>query len=477
MESKKKSEVEGKLRNMTLVSVAECCGGKLHPANADLEKCAAGVVIDSKKAEKDYIFIATKGERVDGHSFIPQVMEKGALAVVCEREPEDESVPYILVEDSFQALKDIAEYYRKQLSVRVVGITGSVGKTSTKEFIAGVLSQKYRVLKTEGNFNNEVGLPLTVLQIRQEHEVAVLEMGISHFGEMHRLSKIARPDVCVMTNIGQCHLEFLGTREGILKAKSEIFDFADKDAAVFVNGDDDMLVTVPVHNGKAPIHFGMSEKNDAYVTDIENRGLFGSEAKIHLKGMEEGTEECFAVSIPLPGEHMVYNALAAASVAKYMGLTIEQIQTGISAVKPVGGRSNIIRADKYTLIDDCYNANPVSMEAAIDLLNMALTRKVAVLGDMFELGENSDALHERIGKYAVEHGVDMLLCVGENSRFMYEAALKKKEELGAETKLYYFAEQGQLEEVLENLLEEKDTILIKASHSMEFENVVKKLSQ
>ena len=302
-------------------------------------------------------------------------------------------------------------------------------------------------------------------------------MGISHFGEMHRLSKIARPDVCVMTNIGQCHLEFLRTREGILKAKSEIFDFADKEAAVFVNGDDDMLVTVPVRNGKAPVHFGMSEKNDAYVTDIENRGLFGSEAKIHLKDMEEGAEECFPVSIPLPGEHMVYNALAAASVAKYMGLTIEQIQTGINAVKPVGGRSNIIRADKYTLIDDCYNANPVSMEAAIDLLNMALTRKVAVLGDMFELGENSDALHERVGKYAVEHGVDMLLCVGENSRFMYEAAKKKKEEMRAETKLHYFAKREQLEEVLGNLLEEKDTVLIKASHSMGFERVVKKLSQ
>lgn len=468
------------MKNMTLVSVAESCGGKLHPAGADLEKCAAGVVIDSRKAEKDYIFIATKGERVDGHSFIPQVMEKGALAVICEKAPEDETIPYILVEDSFQALKDIAEYYRRQLSIRVVGITGSVGKTSTKEFIAGVLSQKYKVLKTEGNFNNEVGLPLTVLQIREEHEAAVLEMGISHFGEMHRLSRIARPDICVMTNIGQCHLEFLGTREGILKAKSEIFDFAGEDAAVFVNGDDDMLVTVPERNGRAPLHFGLSEENDAYVTEIENRGLFGSEAKIHLKRRAENgetTEECFDVSIPLPGEHMVYNALAAASVAKYMGLTTEQIQAGISSVKPVGGRSNIIRAEKYTLIDDCYNANPVSMEAAIDLLGMALTRKVAVLGDMFELGENSDALHERVGKYAVEHGVDMLLCVGENSRFMYEAAEKKRAELQKDMKLHYFAAREDLEEAIEALLEEKDTVLIKASHGMGFEKVVKRLSQ
>ncbi len=468
------------MKNMTLASIAECCGGKLYPADADLEKCAEGVVIDSRKVEKDYIFIATKGERVDGHSFIPGVMEKGALGVVCEQKPENETIPYILVEDSFQALKSIAEFYRKQLSVRVVGITGSVGKTSTKEFIAGVLSTKFNVLKTQGNFNNEVGLPLTVLQIRKEHEVAVLEMGISHFGEMHRLSKIARPDVCVMTNIGQCHLEFLGTREGILKAKSEIFDFAQEKAAVFVNGDDDMLITVPERNGRKPVHFGLSKENDAYVTEIENHGLFGSGAKIHLKEKNERgeeTEECFDVSIPLPGEHMVYNALAAACVAKYMGLTTEQIQAGISAVRPVGGRSNIIRTEKYTLIDDCYNANPVSMEAAIDLLNMALTRKAAVLGDMFELGENSDALHERVGKYAVEHGVDVLICVGENAEYMYHAAKKKKDEIHAGTKLYYFATREELEEEMAGILEERDTVLIKASHGMGFESVVKKLSQ
>lgn len=464
------------MKNMTLMVIAESCNGMLHQAGADLKKCAAGVVLDSRKVEKDFIFIATKGERVDGHDFIPQVMEKGALAVVCEKVPEDERIPYILVEDSFQALKDIAEYYRQQLSVKVVGITGSVGKTSTKEFIAGVLSEKYKVLKTEGNFNNEVGLPLTVLRIKEEHEVAVLEMGISNFGEMHRLSKIAKPDVCVMTNIGQCHLEFLGTREGILKAKSEIFDFANEKAAVFVNGDDDMLITVPERNGKVPTRFGLSEANDVYATDVENRGLFGSEAKIHIK-KEDGSEECFAVSVPLPGGHMVYNALAAAGVANELGLTTEQIQAGISAVKPVGGRSNIIRAEKYTLIDDCYNANPVSMEAAIDLLSMALTRKVAILGDMFELGENSDALHERVGKYAVEKDVDMLLCVGENSKFMYDVAQKKKEELLKDTKLHYFATREDLESVVESLLERKDTVLIKASHGMGFDTVVKKLSQ
>ncbi len=466
------------MKNMTLEALAQCCDGVLHSAGADLNKCAQGVVLDSRKVEKDYIFVATRGERVDGHDFIPQVMEKGAFAVVCEQPPKEQSTPYILVKDSFQALKDIAEYYRMQLSVKVVGITGSVGKTSTKEFIAGVLAQKYNVLKTEGNFNNEVGLPLTVLRIRDEHEIAVLEMGISEFGEMHRLSKVARPDVCVLTNIGQCHLETLGTREGILKAKTEIFDFAKEDATVFVNGADDMLERVKERNGKLPVRFGMAEQNQVYATDVVNNGLFGSEATIHIAdGLFGGEEMCFSVSVPLPGEHMVYNALAAAGVAHYFGLSTEQIQEGIKSVRPVGGRSNIIRAEKYTLIDDCYNANPVSMEAAIDLLGTALTRKVAVLGDMFELGENSDALHERVGKYAVEHDVDMLLCTGENSKFMYDAAMEKNAVWQKDIQIHYFATKDALEEALPTLLQAKDTVLIKASHGMGFESVVKKLTE
>ena len=198
------------MKNMTLENIAKACNGKLlGMKEMGAEQEASCVVIDSRKIENGGIFVATKGERVDGHSFIAQVAEKGALGVVCEKAPEDCEIPYILVEDSFVALKQIAEFYREQLTIPVVGITGSVGKTSTKEMIAGVLSQGFCVLKTEGNFNNEVGLPLTLLRIREEHEVAVVEMGISDFGEMHRLSKMAKPDICVMTNIGQCHLENL----------------------------------------------------------------------------------------------------------------------------------------------------------------------------------------------------------------------------------------------------------------------------
>lgn len=455
------------MKNLTLSAIAECTKGNLHiQGKADKEVTWVG--IDSRKLIPGGLFIATKGERVDGHTFIEQVYKNGAAAVVCEKAPENEEIPYILVEDSLQALKDIAEYYRQNLAIKVVGITGSVGKTSTKEFIAGVLGQKYKVHKTAGNFNNEVGLPLTVLQIRDE-EIAVLEMGISNFGEMHRLSKIARPDICVMTNIGQCHLEFLGSREGILKAKSEIFDFASETAAVFVNGDDDMLATIGKKTKGETLHYGLAAENDVYAKEIENLGLFGSRCKICFSFEKQE----FSVEIPLPGEHMVYNALAAAGVAKFYGLSTEQIARGIASVKPVDGRSNIIRTEKYTVIDDCYNANPVSMKAAIDLLGTALGRKVAVLGDMFELGENEKKLHEEVGVYAAAKKIDVLLCVGRLCEYMAEAAEKNKE--GSAPKVYYFPEREMLENKLSELLKDGDTVLVKASHGMGFVDIVKEL--
>jgi UDP-N-acetylmuramoyl-tripeptide--D-alanyl-D-alanine ligase len=338
-----------KMKNMTLTKVALACGGRLFLNGGCPETEAEGVVIDSRLVFKDYIFIATVGERVDGHSYINAAFDKGALAVVCERIPADPKGPCILVENSLDALKSIAKWYRMQLAVKVIGITGSVGKTSTKEFISSVLAQKYNVLKTEGNFNNEVGMPLTILKIRDEHEAAVLEMGISHFGEMHRMSEIAKPDICVITNIGQCHLENLGSRQGILKAKSEIFDFMDENGSVCLNGDDDMLSALKEVRVRKPIRFGIGTGNDVYATDVDTKGLFGSSCIIHMKNENMETDapdpgsKIFHANIPLPGEHMVLNALAAASVGTLLHMTCEEIAEGISAVLPVGGRSNIIR--------------------------------------------------------------------------------------------------------------------------------------
>ena len=453
------------MKNMTLQNIAEACRGKLYGSRKNGRE-ASCVVIDSRKIEKNGIFIATKGERVDGHDFIPQVVQKGALGVVCEREPENSDIPYILVKDSFQALKDIAEFYRRELSIPIIGITGSVGKTSTKEMIASVLSEGFCVLKTEGNFNNEVGLPLTILRIRKEHEAAVLEMGISNFGEMHRLSKIARPDMCVITNIGQCHLENLGSREGVLRAKSEILDYANPEGHVFVNGDDDMLCRIKKKGIYEPVRFGQNPTNEVFASNVVNRGLLGSKAVIHM-GLE-----VFPIEIPLPGIHMVNNALAAAAVGKCMGLTKEQIQAGILKAEAVGGRSHVISLPAYTVIDDCYNANPISMKAAIDLLTMAIGRKVAVLGDMFELGEGENKLHEEVGNYAAQKGIDVLIFTGSLSKWMYEGA----HQANKKSEIHYFETKDVMLDSLNEILKPGDSILVKASHGMQFEEVIKFLT-
>lgn len=473
--------------NLSIEQIAKACGGKLVMQSG--ESCTVtSVVLDSRQVTEGGVFVATVGERVDGHKFIPDVFAKGVCLVITEKTPAQVEAEhgvkaslwgnYILVENSFQALKDIAEYYRSTLSIPIVGITGSVGKTSTKEFIAGVLSEKYHVLKTEGNYNNEVGVPLTLLRICEEHRAAVVEMGISDFGEMHRLSKMVRPNVCVITNIGQCHLENLGTRDGILQAKSEIFDFMAEDGVVCLNGDDDKLATISEVKGKKPHFFGLEEDaaKAVYATDIVSKGLWGSEAVLHLKARLTGNEQeerKLMVNVPLPGRHMVINAAAAACVGRVLGLSEEEIARGISKVAAVSGRNNLIRMSHYTLIDDCYNANPVSMKAAIDLLQMADTEKTAILGDMFELGTNSDALHAEVGAYAAMAGIERIYCVGANASHMYKAAVAN---VATNQVVEYFADRQQLEECLKvrcrEMIPAGNTILLKASHGMHFEELL-----
>lgn len=486
--------------DFTIEEIAAAAGGKLvlsGDGSVKRDTCVTSVTLDSRKAEEGCVFLATVGERTDGHKFIAEVFGKGAALAVTQKTPEQVEAEhgcgasgwgsYLLVEDTFQALKSIAEAYRKKLDVKVVGITGSVGKTSTKEFIAGVLAEKYNVLKTEGNFNNEVGVPLTLLRLRQSHQVAVVEMGISDFGEMHRLSRMARPDICVMTNIGQCHLENLKDRDGILRAKSEIFDFMAEDGEICLNGGDDKLSPLTSISGHVPHFFGLGENpaEEVSAVGIESRGLWGSDAelvfgagKAALSDAGEGRKAPAAgesvrikIHVPLPGVHMVRNAAAAACVGRLMGLAPEEIAAGVAKVAPVSGRNNLLRLERYTLIDDCYNANPASMKAALDLLAMADTDKTAILGDMFELGENSERLHEEVGIYAAKAGIQRLFCVGRESRHMYEAAAKA----GGVRELRYFSTRDELLESLqqnEELIPEGSTVLIKASHGMDFPRVV-----
>lgn len=462
------------MKNMTLENIEKACGGRYIGTEAEKKTEVIGVVIDSRQVGSGYLFVAIPGEKVDGHKFIPDVFAKGAAAVLSEQQLEDPAGPYILVESTTKALRDLAEYYRKSLDIKVVGITGSVGKTSTKEMIASVLSEKYRVLKTEGNYNNEIGLPLTIFKIRAEHEVAVLEMGISEFGEMHRLATMANPDICVITNIGLCHLENLKTRDGILKAKTESFAHLKKDGIAILNGDDDKLSTIRQVGDKEPVFYGMEEKMEyredakksVYATGVENLGLYGMQARIHTP---EGERD---VRIPIPGEHNVYNALAATAVGLSLGLSLDQISSGILKAKTIGGRTNLLNTGSMTVIDDCYNANPVSMKASIDVLATAEGRKIAVLGDMGELGENEKKLHYEVGEYLAKKEIDVLFCAGELSEEIAKAAQKESKTC----EVYYFKTRDALLEQLLPFLKTGDTVLVKASHFMEYPKIVKSLT-
>ena len=452
------------MKAMSLKEITAACGGHYYGDESKLNKEVSGVAIDSRKIEEGYLFIPIKGARVDGHTFISQVMEKGALCTLSERPLGAEADTYILVDSCEQALKDLAEHYRKALGIKVVGITGSVGKTSTKEMIASVLSQKYKVLKTAGNFNNEIGLPLTIFNTREEHEVAVLEMGISDFGEMHRLAKMARPDICVITNIGLCHLENLIDRDGILKAKTEMFDFAAPDAKYILNGDDDKLITVKEWDGCNPIYFGLSTELSAYAEDIHSLSLKGTSCTIYLG------DNSFKVTIPIPGHHMVYNALAGALVGRELGLSTEEIKAGIEALVPVSGRNNLIETKDFLIIDDCYNANPISTKASLDVLATADTRKVAILGDMFELGENEKELHHGVGQHAAEKSIDLCICIGKLSQETARGAASH-----SNCRVKHFETKADFLTQADKLLKKGDTILVKASHGMEFPDIVEKL--
>lgn len=486
------------MKNMTLHRIAEACGGILHEKNGTADQEVECIVTDSRQAKAGALFAAIRGERVDAHRFIPAVFEQGALCVLSEQElSEDTKGSWIKVLSTLQALKDLAEYYLRQMQIPVVGITGSVGKTSTKEMIAAVLSRKFKTLKTLGNFNNELGLPLTVFRIREEDEIAVLEMGISDFGEMHRLAKIARPDTCVITNIGQCHLEFLKDRDGILRAKTEIFDFLKPDGHIILNGNDDKLSQVRRVHGIEPVFFGRKEE-----TDVSERSLSGEKAEPELSVWAEEVipqglrgiscrihtpQGAFSVLVPIPGQHMVMNALAGTAVGLTYGLTLEEIRAGIESLQSLSGRFHIIETEKYTIIDDCYNANPVSVKASLEVLQEAggplgedtLTekevtgRRVAILGDMFELGEQELELHRDVGRFAGTCRIEKLVAVGERSQALAEGAALENHRL----EIVHYDTLEQLLKNLDREVQRQDTILVKASHGMEFGKLVERLKK
>lgn len=443
------------MKKFTLGEIAESCGGKFVGNDSDKNIEITSVERDSRQIKDGSLFLAIKGERVDGHDYIEKCFAGGAVCAVCEKPPVNEEKPYILVDSTLEAVKKIAKAYRRKFDIPVVGVSGSVGKTSTKEMLYAVLSQKFRTHKTQGNLNNELGVPLTLLSMPEDTQAAVIEMGISDFGEMTRLSEMVQPTICVLTIIGCCHLENLGDRDGVLKAKTEMFKNAAENAEYILNGDDDKLYSVTEVNGKKPIYFGFAGDNDYYAEDIENNGEGGISCTLCFDNTR------LNVNIPAIGSYMVSNALAAVAAGRLLGLSDEQLINGVQSYKTVGSRANVINTGKIRIIDDCYNANPTSVKASLDTLVNFSGRKVAILGDMKELGTDELKLHLETGKYAKDKGVDLVIAVG---------PLAVELAKGADGE--WFESVEQVKSAIPALINDGDTVLVKASHSMHFEEIV-----
>jgi len=420
---------------------------------------------DSRKIHEGGLFIPLVGERFDGHAFIQTALESGAggCLTASKREKYLPGKFYVKVANTQKALSDLARWYKKRFDIPYIAITGSVGKTTTKDMLAAVLGEKYQVLKTDGNFNNEIGLPLTLLRLDSGFELCVLEMGTNHFGEIEYLSALVEPDLAIITNIGDCHIEFFGDRQGILRGKSEIFHHMDQNGLVILNGDDELLRTLEGHLPCPVLWVGKNEGADYRAIDLESDGEGASRCKILTKS------DCYEVEIPALGEHMVYPALMAAAVAERFGLSKEEIRNGILHFAPTKMRMNIIRrGDGITILNDAYNASPQSMRAAAQVLGQAVGEyKIAVLGDMFELGALASALHAGVGECLGKVGIDCLLAVGELAHGIADAALKA----GVPSVLWR-ADKASAMAVLGELIRPNCTILVKASRGMAFEEIV-----
>ncbi len=431
-----------------------------------LERTISHITQSSKEAGKDSLFFAIQGERLDGHQFIGECFEKGVAACLSSKviAPKKGSA-LLLVPDVKKALLKLAAHYKNKFHIPFIGITGSVGKTTTKDMVASVLAQKYEVLFTQGNYNNDIGVPLTLFRLEEHHEIAVIEMGMNHFGEIHALAEVVRPQLGLISNVGVAHIEYLGSREGILKAKCEMFDFVPLDGVAILNADNDMLVTL---EGKLPQKlrwFGLENKKDVYADNLQVLGMEKTSCHVHT---QEGS---FAVVIPLPGEHMVLNALSAVTVGLEMGMNLGEIKAGIENFVPTKNRMNVMKLENgITVLNDVYNANPISMKASLNILANAQGRKVAILGFMGELGEQASQMHEEVGAHAAEKGIDLLFCIGKLNDYMAQGAKD-----GGVKEVYCFDSQEDFWSFGLSRLKKGDAILVKASHSMAFEKTVEKI--
>ena len=448
---------------MTPCTAREICAAVGGTLLQDSGAPVTGVTTDSRAVQPGQLFIPLVGERFDGHAYIAKALEGGAAGCLTAREPET-LLPgklYIQVADTRLALKALASWYRDKFDLPVVQVTGSAGKTTTKEMIASVLSQRYNTLRTEGNFNNDIGAPLTLLRLMPEHQAAVIETGMNHFGEIRYLGEMVRPDIAVITNVGDAHIENLGnTRQGILRAKCEIFENLTPEGIAVLNGDDELLNTVTLP--QTILRCGVSDGCGVRVTDIDDRGLEGVACTVTIEG------EHYRLTTSAPGRYMIYPMAMAAAIGRRLGLTGEEIAAGVAAYTTVGSRMHLIRLPGERLvIDDCYNANPQSMAEGLRMLAASPAQhRVAVLGDMGELGQLTAQAHRDMGALTRRLGLTAV-AVGEKMHALTET----------DPQAQWFATVEEAMPAIRQLFTPGTAVLVKASHAMHFESIVKELEK
>ena len=448
---------------MTPCTAREICAAVGGTLLQDSGAPVTGVTTDSRAVQPGQLFIPLVGERFDGHAYIGKALEGGAAGCLTAREPET-LLPgklYIRVADTRLALKALASWYRNKFDLPVVQVTGSAGKTTTKEMIASVLSQRYNTLRTEGNFNNDIGAPLTLLRLMPEHQAAVIETGMNHFGEIRYLGEMVRPDIAVITNVGDAHIENLGnTRQGILQAKCEIFENLTPEGIAVLNGDDELLNTVTLP--QTILRCGVGDGCGVRVTDIDDRGLEGVACTVTIEG------EHYRLTTSAPGRYMIYPMAMAAAIGRRLGLTGEELAAGVAAYTTVGSRMHLIRLPGERLvIDDCYNANPQSMAEALRMLAASPAQhRVAVLGDMGELGQLTAQAHRDMGALTRRLGLTAV-AVGEKMHALTET----------DPQAQWFATVEEAMPAIRQLFTPGTAVLVKASHAMHFERIVKELEK
>lgn len=429
------------------------------------------IVIDSRKASKDNAFVAIVGENLDGHDFINLAINQGCKTIIKNKnnnvDIENKEINVIEVNNTELALGDIARFYKSKFEIPFIAVTGSVGKTTTRDMVYSTISAKYNSLKNVGNLNNQFGVPLTLFNLNKEHECAVIEMGMSGFNEIEYLANIVNPQIGIISNIGYSHIEHLGSREGIFKAKMEIATNFDESSLLIVNGDDDCLKTLKNKDLVYKLRtFGFEKDNDIYCESFEM-----DEYSINFIAVFDGKKEEFF--IPTVGKHNIYNAMAAILVGINLNMTIEEIKDGLKDFQCTKNRLDIIKNNNLTIIDSVYNASIDSMTAALNILGRYENRRIAILGDMFEMGEFAEFGHRQVGKAALNN-VDILIAIGKDAEFIVK---ELKENNMNPDNLYHFETKEEAIENLDHIIKENDVILVKASRGMHLEKIVEHLNK